>query len=83
MRRFTESQVPASLRLQVRYDKRGHWITHCRLFDAETDELLSFGQARCSTKDNPNRKIGRAIAIGRALKRYYKNVADGVVPCPT
>lgn len=29
------------------------------------------GYAECSKQDNPRRKIGREIAIGRALKSYY------------
>lgn len=32
------------------------------------DGRVATGEARCSVRDNYNRKIGRDIAIGRALK---------------
>ena len=49
------------------------YVTLARLYDknVEPPQLVAEGLAACSAKDNPNRKIGRAVAVGRALARYY------------
>lgn len=50
------------------------YVTIARLwdYDVNTDEevCVAEGIAACSPKDNPSRQVGRAVAIGRALKEY-------------
>lgn len=70
-RKYKESNTPDHLALQVRYHKGKKWVTVAKLYVRATGELASWGQSICSPRDNPNRKIGRAIAVGRALKRYH------------
>ena len=78
MRKYTEKDVPSSLRLRVRYITRlrggmedlPKWQTQARLLDRETNTLVAMGIAECGDKDTPSKKIGRAIAIGRALLEY-------------
>lgn len=41
--------------------------TLCQLYDEETGELVSRGQSVCSLSDPFNYKLGRQIALGRAL----------------
>ena len=53
----------------IRDDKRRPVITRCLIYDPMTN-LVKFGQAVCSDKDNPNKKIGKAIAEGRAKKAF-------------
>lgn len=43
-------------------------FTVATLHNRETDELVATGIAECSEKDAYNKKVGRAIAIGRAFK---------------
>jgi hypothetical protein len=44
-------------------------VTYCIVFNGNsTENIYSRGLAICSKKDNPCKKIGRAIATGRALK---------------
>ena len=43
--------------------------TYCILED-ENQDILAFGYAVCSEQDNFNKKLGRTIALGRALKSY-------------
>lgn len=38
------------------------------LYDGDT--LVARGSARCNPKESYNKRIGRAIALGRALKAY-------------
>ena len=75
---YTESMIPKSMRVHVRYltERRDplcmhRWITIAKLLDNETDAVLAEGVSMCSQLDNPSRKIGRAIAVGRALKAYF------------
>jgi len=48
-----------------RDEKNRPVVTRCLLYDGER---FAFGQALCSKKDNPCKKIGKAIAEGRAKK---------------
>ena len=66
--KYKESNIPDHLRLQVHYHKGIKWVTTAKLYVRDTDELVAFAVAKCSPRDNHNRKIGRAIAVGRALK---------------
>jgi len=43
-------------------------VTHAGILDPE-GVVVAEGIARCSGKDSFNRRIGRDIALGRALKR--------------
>lgn len=52
------------------------YVTLCRLLDKDTKEVLAEGRAACSAEDKPNRKIGRAIAVGRALANYIEEQED-------
>lgn len=77
-RRYTESHVPRHLQLRVYYDTElrdpeslHRWRTTAYLIDSN-GICHATGVAECSSSDNPNRKIGRAIAVGRALKAYHK-----------
>jgi len=51
-------------------DKQGRRFTVAAVVeDGLLNAKVSLGIARCSSKDNFNKKIGRAIAEGRATKR--------------
>ena len=72
--KYKESQIPEHLYPYVRYTKGlpgTPWGTTCILRDKETNEEVARANAFCSDKDQPVRKIGRAIAVGRALKQYH------------
>lgn len=76
--KYIEANVPDHLYTSVQYITRLRthmqsdplWLTVCQIRERESDKLVAVATARCSQKDQPNRKIGRAIAIGRALKTY-------------
>lgn len=78
-RRYTENHVPRHLQLRVYYDTElrnpdspHRWRTTAYLIDSN-GVCRATGVAECSERDNPNRKVGRAIAVGRALKSYHLN----------
>lgn len=52
--------------------------TYVALVDGH-DRIVVEGFARCSPKDNYVRKIGRAIALGRALAKYWVLGTDLVI----
>lgn len=78
---FTESAVPPHLKLVVchlhegnsdKHDRRGcKYATIAKLFNKEDGDLIAQGEAYCSERDVPSRKVGRMVAVGRALKEYY------------
>ena len=68
-KKYTEANIPEGIRAEVRYLKEPNWITHCFLVEDATGVVVASGLAVCSLKDKPVRKIGRAMAIGRALKK--------------
>ncbi len=77
--KYVESNIPEGIRAEVRYIKgalsgQSPWVTHCYLIENATGKIMGSGEAVCSTKDQPVRKIGRAMAIGRALKEYDQSV---------
>ena len=47
------------------------YVTVCRIKDEEGHEL-GYGEAVCSDKDVPNRKLGHEIAVSRAIKNYFQ-----------
>lgn len=50
-----------------RDDKRRPTATRVILYDPETN-YASFGMAVCGKNDQPNKKVGKSIAFGRAWK---------------
>lgn len=83
--KFVESNIPSYLRAHVVYLHEGRlsrnqlkkigqtntkYVTICKLRDSEGN-VVSEGKAVCSAQDNPSRKVGRAVAVGRALAAYY------------
>jgi len=83
--KFVESNVPEHLRVCVTYLYEGRvsksqlkkigqtktsYVTLARLKDPDGN-VVSEGQSACSSKDCPSRRIGRAVAVGRALAEYY------------
>lgn len=68
--RLTEGNLPENIVARVRYTGPDSPIrvTMARLVDRETNETLATGIARCSEQDNFSRKIGRSMAVGRAMK---------------
>lgn len=85
--KYVESNLPEGLRLRVNYITRCRarskreetllpkWLTVAVISDEKTNRQLAVASASCGPHDNPNRKIGRAIAVGRALKKYHTTVA--------
>lgn len=70
-RRFTEPNIPTHLKTIIRYDRGARFVTYCKLVHKESMGIVATGEAVCSLKEQPCKKIGRAIAIGRALHFYY------------
>ncbi len=68
--KYIEANIPDGLRVEVRYLKGPVWVTSCFLVDEDTGKVMAHATAICSPKDQPIRKIGRAMAIGRALKQW-------------
>jgi endonuclease YncB( thermonuclease family) len=56
--------------------KMPRYYTVARVIDRDTMEVVAEGDALCSYKDTPSRKLGRAIAHNRALKAYAKGTAS-------
>lgn len=52
--------------------KLPRYYTVANVVDRETLQVVAAGDALCSYKDTPSRKVGRAIAHNRALKAYAK-----------
>ena len=70
--KYIEANIPDGLRVQVRYLKHPVWVTSCFLIENATGKTVAHAQSVCSKKDQPVRKIGRAIAVGRVLKLYFE-----------
>ena len=83
--KFVESNIPPSLHLRVVHKReiyyneelrQDEWhyagVTHARLVDWQTGEVVAEGSAYVNPyRDHPSKKIGRSIAVGRALKNYF------------
>jgi hypothetical protein len=82
MTKYIESNIPEDVRVCVYYqhDDTGRIdSTVCVLEDKETHKALGVGRALTSPKEkSPNRKMGRAIAVGRAFKdmEYFKFTSE-------
>ncbi len=73
--KYSEANIPAGLIVSIRYQRGTQFVTACRLVHKETKEIVAAAHAICSLKEQPSKKIGRAIAIGRALKLYHAGVS--------
>ena len=72
-RKYTEKHVPEGIIVRFFHIRVGSRIveTICNLVEKDSGSVLATGHAHVSPKDNPSKKIGRAISIGRALKIYH------------
>ena len=68
--KYIEANVPSQLVVRVRYYTDGEYRTVARLVDRTSNLEMARGESKCCPKDNPRRAIGRAVAVGRALKAY-------------
>lgn len=67
------NEVRAALdSMGVKGKNRPRYYTFARVINRETQEVVAEGDALCSYKDTPSRKLGRAIAHNRAIKAYAK-----------
>jgi len=81
--KYVESNVPKNISVRVQYlkgdmpgmPKDTKRITVATLVNNQTGQQVSRAVSVCRHSDNDNRKIGRAIAVGRAVKEYFTNVA--------
>lgn len=86
---YVEGNIPDYLALRVRYitacrarskaeaEALPRWTTIATLYDRATGEEVARAVANCGPRDNPSRKIGRAVAVGRAFKQFCQ-LAKGV-----
>ena len=81
--RYVESNIPDGIQVHVRYTTRYRspensrhlpkWYTQCQLISRETGEVVGYASSNCNEEDQPVRKIGRAVAVGRAFKVYWED----------
>lgn len=86
--RYVEGNIPEGIRVHVRYttrfrspDNSQHlpkWYTSCELVCEQTGEVVSFASSNCNEEDQPVKKIGRAVAVGRAFKKYWEGQHDAL-----
>lgn len=70
--KFVESNVPEGIKVFVRrFTDNGEYVTKCELIEEQSNAIVCAAESRCHPNDNPNRRIGRAIAVGRAIKTYF------------
>lgn len=72
-RKFTEKHVPKGVTPKfshLRNEDRTIFETICVLIDNSSGAILARGRSRVSPRDNPSKKIGRAISVGRAMKKF-------------
>lgn len=70
--KFVESNVPEGIRVYVRrFVSNDEYVTKCDLIEEGSNAIVCSAEARCHPNDNPSRKIGRAIAVGRAVKQFF------------
>ena len=78
MKHLTEKNLPSAVKVVLahfhtgnssRSARKGHkYMTLCKLYDREKKLLIGHGESYCSRKDLADRRIGRHVAIGRAMK---------------
>lgn len=83
--KYTESNCPKGIVIRVWHHNNPpgptRWATRCALFyteDTDFDYPILETWAHCHNKDQPNRRIGRKIAVGRALKMFDELRKDGL-----
>jgi hypothetical protein len=55
------------------YKCRGHsakYHTWAAVINRKTNKAVAFGSSWCNPHDQPNRRLGWAIAVGRCLKQF-------------
>jgi hypothetical protein len=52
-------------------DKRHSWETEALVVHRDSGAIVFDSWSYCSKNDNPNRKIGRAIAVGKLAKKLW------------
>lgn len=52
------------------------YLTTAKIVDRETGEVLFVSSAICGANDQPSRKRGYQVAVGRVIAKYWKNVAQ-------
>lgn len=69
-KKMIERNLPEGLTLNVRYVKNGAGrITRTVATISEDGLVVGLGEARTSKRElHPNRKMGRHIAVGRAMR---------------
>lgn len=75
--KYTEQALPEGYKLRVRHLHSGNssraerngkpYVTTARIISRD-GACVARGVARCSKHDAPSRSVGRAIAVGRAVK---------------
>lgn len=83
--KLIEKNIPDSMRVSVSYQHSSEGgrldATVATLYDRETGETVGVGRALVNHRKekHPSRKIGRAIAIGRAMQMagYRKSKKGG------
>ena len=83
--KLVESNLPPEVRVHVvhlhkgnssRSQRRGkEFVSIARLY-GKNNELLGQGKAMCSVHDNPTRRVGRQVAVGRAMSNMYKQLVQ-------
>ena len=70
-RKFTANHVPKGIAVRYFHIRLNGRIveTVCNLL-SEGGTILATGHAYVSPRDNPSKKIGRDISVGRAMKMY-------------
>jgi len=75
MSKYTETKFVTDhpdMYIRVRYYRHGirgyKWATHASIHRRSDNSQIIDQWSYCHERDNPNRKIGRAIAVGRAIK---------------
>lgn len=81
MARYRETDLPEGYKVKIYQKnlleefKKGvelyKWQTTAVIFDKDDKEVLRH-DALCGPLDNPSRKIGRHVAIGRVLKKFFE-----------
>ena len=54
--------------------KGSKYMTIAKLIDAESKSLLLTSTAKCSSRDDARRHIGREVAVGRVLADWWYGV---------
>jgi hypothetical protein len=75
-RRFHRSAHPGKFDDHPVLSEKGGWTT-ARLIGPDGLVVLA-ETAYCHPSDNYNKRIGRAVSLGRALRRARE---DGLIPC--